>query len=410
MRVLLANKFFFRNGGSETVLFQERDFLRGRGVEVADFAMADPRNLPSETAEHFVRNVDYRANGGRLARLREAAGFVHSAEAVAKIEALADAFRPEIAHLHNIYHQLTPAIIPALRRKGVKVVLTLHDYKLVCPVYSMLRGGEVCEACRGRHFWRACRHRCQEGSLAKSLLLAVEAYWHRWWRSYEQVDLVLAPSRFLADLVSRDRLGPGRVRVIRNGIDTAGYAPSGEDGGYGLYFGRLSREKGVGTLLKAQEGGGGLPLKVVGTGPLLDELRARHPGVEFTGYKCGEELRALVRRSSYVVVPSEWYENCSMVVLEAMAFGKPVIGARIGGIPEQVEHGATGLLFTSGDVGELAACMTELARDPGRRRTLGEAGRAKLEGEYSLKDHCEQLMQAYRDVLDGGRGATWKAA
>lgn len=401
MKVLFANKFFYNKGGSETVMFQERDYLLGQGVEVVDFSMADERNIPSPSESYFVRSIDYHcAHAGKMQKVRDALSFIHSSEAVKRIGQLIEEKRPDIAHLHNIYHQITPSIIPVLKRAGVKVVLTLHDTKLICPSYLMLNRDEICEECRGRAFYKATTSGCQN-SLFKGVLLSLEAYWHAWRGSYDPVDRFLAPSRFLADMVSRYRIPEEKVTVLRNGIDTEAFVPTYEDEGYVLYLGRISKEKGVETLLAAHAAlPGGVSMKVVGTGPILDRVSvSAGPAVEFMGYKTGDELRDIVRKCSCVVVPSEWYENCSMVVLEAMALGKPVIGARIGGIPEQVEDGVTGLLFTMGDVGELSSAMAAVMSDSAGRRALGQAARKKLETEYSAKAHNERLMRIYMEIL-----------
>ncbi|OGQ98724.1 MAG: hypothetical protein A2505_02065 [Deltaproteobacteria bacterium RIFOXYD12_FULL_55_16] len=398
MKILLANKFFYLNGGTERVFFQERQFLAGKGIEVADFSMRDPRNVTSPYSEYFVDNINYESAGGIGQKLKTASSFVHSCEAVVKLAELLKKVRPDLAHLHNIYHQLTPSIIPVLKQHRVKVVLTLHDYKLICPSYLALCGEDICLACNGSFFWNPVTRNCQD-SRGKGLLLALEAFFHKWQKSYEAVDLFLAPSQFLADLVSR-RVGKDKIRVLRNGIDTIEFQPNYSDRGYALYFGRLSREKGIETLLAAHlSGATDLPLKIVGTGPLLESLKARFSKAEFLGYKSGEELRELVRNAAFVVVPSEWYENCSMVVLEAMAFGKPVIGSRIGGIPEQVEDGRTGFLFTMGKTTELAAKMVLLAENPELRITMGKAARQKVEKEYSLARHNEELLKNYTFLL-----------
>lgn len=401
MKVLFANKFFYRKGGSETVMFQERDYLMEQGVEVVDFAMDDERNLPSSCASYFVPPVDYHSDQvGKLQKVKDALSFIHSPEAVKRISRLVKEKRPDVAHLHNIYHQLTPSIIPVLKRAGVKVVLTLHDAKLVCPSYLMLNRNNICEECRGRSFYKATTSGCQS-SRFKGMLLSMEAYWHALRGSYDQVDMFLAPSRFLAEMVSRYRIPEDKVTVLRNGIDTEDFVPTYEDDGYVLFLGRISKEKGIETLLAAHAAlPGGVPMKIVGTGPIMDEASASAgSGVEFMGYRSGEELRDIVRKCSCVVVPSEWYENCSMVVLEAMAMGKPVIGARIGGIPEQVEDGVTGLLYTMGDVGELTAALDRILSDPEERRRMGEAARKKLEMEYSAQAHNEELVRIYAEVL-----------
>lgn len=398
MRVLLANKFFHRNGGSETVLFQEREYLLNNNVNVIDFSMKDSRNEESAYTDHFIEEINYNTSTAK-SKLKSAAAFIHSNEAVSKISHLADETQPDIAHLHNIYHQLTPSIIPALKKRGVKIVLTLHDTKLVCPGYLSLCNNSICDACNGQHFHKAFTQNCQNSRL-KSLLMTLEAYFHRIKRSYNDVDQFIAPSQFLATKIMAGRPELGKVTVLRNGIDTNAIAPSHEDDGYILYFGRLSREKGVPTLIAAHQSiKNGPPLKIVGTGPLLEPLKADYRQIEFTGYKTGYELKELIAKAACVVVPSEWYENCSMVVLEAMAYGKPVIGSRIGGIPEQIEHGITGYLYTMGSITELAECMENVMYAAAKRKSMGAEARRKLEQEFSLEAHNTDLLKIYQQLL-----------
>jgi glycosyltransferase involved in cell wall biosynthesis len=397
MNVLFVNKFFYLKGGSETVMFQERDFLIRQGIQVSDFSMADPRNIPSPCSEFFVSHIDYHHSDGIRNKIQKGISFVHSFEAIEKLEKLIQKNRPDIAHLHNIYHQLTPSVIPVLKKYGVKVVLTLHDGKLICPGYLMLDKDKICTACDGKYFWKPLTQNCQ-GSPTQGLLFMLEAFWHKWKGSYDQVDLFIAPSRFIGELVSR-RIPKDKIRVLHNGILLGEFVPNYQDDGYGLYFGRLSREKGIETLLKAHQSvKDDLMLKVVGTGPMEDELRAEYPDAEFMGYKKGDTLKKIIAKSAFVIVPSEWYENCSMVVLEAMAMGKPVIGAKIGGIPEQVEDGKTGFLFTMGKADELAEKMKTLADHPRLRIEMGKAARKKLEADYSLDNHCEELLGIYEEL------------
>jgi glycosyltransferase involved in cell wall biosynthesis len=183
-------------------------------------------------------------------------------------------------------------------------------------------------------------------------------------------------------------------------MDVERYPAESADQGYALYFGRLSREKGVETLLEAHKAVcEAIELKVVGTGPLEAGLRDIHPQVDFLGYQSGEALEQIIANSAFVVVPSEWYENCSMVVLEAMALGKPIIGSRTGGIPEQVEDGITGFLFEMGNVDELAEKMKLLSQSPYLRCQMGQAARTRLEQEYSLEGHCTNLLKIYEELL-----------
>lgn len=407
----MANKFFFLNGGSETVFFQERSYLLNAGIKVLDFSMDHPNNYPSDYSQYFVTNVAYAKNGRLhtpLSELRKAFRFIHNREAIAKLQALIQHEKPDIAHLHNIYHQLTPSLISVLKRSGIKVVLTLHDYKLICPAYLMLTKEQLCDRCQGRHFWRATANSCRADSRLQSLLLTAESYWHWWLGSYGGVDLFLSPSRFLAEKVAACRVDPKKVRVLHNGIQTRSFAPSLCDDGYVLYFGRIAKEKGIEVLLKAHRimrangnaaSDGCLPLKVAGRGPLLEKLKNEYPDVELLGYQEGDELKELISKASFVVVPSQWYENCSMTVLESMAWGKPVIASRIGGLPEQIDDGKTGLLFQMGNADELSTAMSFLARNSQLRADMGKAARARVERDYSLDAHCEKLVVLYEGLL-----------
>jgi glycosyltransferase involved in cell wall biosynthesis len=401
MKVLMANKFFFLNGGSETVFFQERDFLRDSGVEVLDFAMHDERNLQSPNASYFVGSRQYRNKGGVFQKIKAATSLIHSPEAVKNITALIEAEHPDIVHCHNIYHQLTPSIIGAAHKLGVPVVLTLHDYKPVCPIYVRSRDGSVCSDCLQGDFINVVKHRCAEGSLGKSAVLYAEATVQRILGNYEKVAKVIAPSRFMAHSAA-SRFPSESVEVIYNGIDLDTVSASGEDGNYALYLGRLSHEKGVATLLEAYRRNEiRLPLKVCGTGPLMEDLSGNAPAnVEFLGYQSGDALQAIIRSASMIVVPSEWYENCPMSILEAMAYGKPVVGARIGGIPELVADGETGFLHESGNVADLAGCIKRLADNETLRGQMGRAARQRVEEQFSLKSHNAALMQVYQKLLE----------
>ncbi len=415
MKVLFANKFFFKNGGSETVLFQEREHLFDLGVDVVDFSMEDSRNLTSAYSDFFVANRTYqpthRVPGGYP--IRNALNFVHSPEAVRKIGALIDQTRPDLVHCHNIYHQLTPSIIGAAKRRGVPVVLTLHDYKPVCPVYLRLRNGNVCSDCIEGGFSKVIMNRCADGSIGKSVLLYVEAAVQRLMGNYEKLDAVIAPSEFMRASVAPRRFSAHKVTVIHNGVDTQRIRSSQEDKDYALYFGRLTAEKGIETLLKAHtEIADRVELRIAGTGPLEDDLRRRFPSAHLVGHLSGPALEDAIRRASVVVVPSEWYENCPMSVLEAMAYGKPVVGSDIGGIPELIAHGETGLLFPPGDQEALQSQLLRLMENPDERRRLGVAGRKRTEERFSLKGHNDALMKLYLEVIkaSGGRAARLDSA
>lgn len=402
MKILLANKYFYPKGGSETVFFHERDFLIRQGHQVIDFSMKHPQNVPSQYADHFIQHTDYALDlntAGFLEKLTLAVNFVHNRRAIASLRHLIETEKPDIAHLHNIYHQLTPAIIPLLKEYHVKVLLTLHDAKLICPSYLMFARDRICEKCQGRAFYKIFQANCQQRR-SRRFLLAVEAYWHKWRQSYELVDLFLSPSQFLAEMMERYRLPQEKIVVLKNGVAPELYSSATNDDGYALYFGRLSKEKGVETLLQAHElTQERFPLKIVGAGPLEAKLRKRFKRASFLGYRTGAELMQFVANAAFVVAPSEWYENCSLSILEAMASGKPVIGSKIGGIPEQIDDGVSGLLFEKGNVEELAGKMTFLAENSEIRKQMGRRARQKLEQEYRLETHHANLLNIYKRTL-----------
>ena len=396
-KILFANKFFFLNGGSEAVMFDEMELMRKYGLDVIEFSMQDPRNLPSKYESYFVSQKGYRSTS-RSSQIKSALSLIRSREAVRQITNLIHVEKPDLLHCHNIYHQLTPSIISAAARLNVSVVLTLHDYKPVCPVYTQLCKGEVCTKCSGGRFEALLTQRCADGSLGRSALLWAEARYHAAVRSYQRVDKFIAPSRFMRDAVVH-RFGEDRVVHIPNGIDASAIEVTGQDEGFVLYLGRLSPEKGVETLLRAHAADHATwRLVVAGSGPLLDSFRSRFPLAEFTGHLTGEALKTRLSQASVVVVPSEWHENSPLSILETMAHAKPIVASRIGGIPELVRNGETGLLFEPKDTQQLSSRIRMLLDDSDLRTKFGRRARKIVESEYSLRRHGASLLSLYENL------------
>jgi glycosyltransferase involved in cell wall biosynthesis len=216
--------------------------------------------------------------------------------------------------------------------------------------------------------------------------------------SYHRVDKFICPSKFMRNAVV-GRFGADKVVHIPNGIDAAHIDASGKDEGYVLYLGRLSPEKGVETLLRAHASNpSSWRLMIAGTGPLLLELQQRFPSAEFKGHLADAELEAAIRGAAMIVVPSEWHENSPLSILEAMAYGKPIVASNIGGIPELVRDGKTGLLFAPGNVSQLSDSIATLLGDRSLREFLGSNARDIVEAEHSLRAHGSALISLYEDV------------
>jgi glycosyltransferase involved in cell wall biosynthesis len=406
VKILQANKYHYVKGGAERYYLDVSHHLAARGHEVIPFAMTDPRNEPSDYAPFFVHGVDYRGRLNPLRRAREAGHAIYSFETRRKVRALAKRTRPDVAHLHNIYHQLSPTVILELARLGVPMVQTLHDYKMICPAYLLMTHGEICERCKGARFWNALTHRCLLESYAASAVGWIEAALHHRLRTYDRIARFLCPSRFLLEKFAE--FGVPREKLVHFPyfLPLEQYTPAYARSDYFIYLGRLSREKGIATLLRAlrERHGSRMTCRILGEGPLEAELK-RHAvkwglsRVEFTGYQQGETLLRTIREAAFTVVPSEWYENLPFAVMESFALGTPVVGSRIGGIPEMVENGDTGLTFAAGDAGELAHAIDWMEAHPNESVEMGRRARQVIEERYAPGPHLERLERLYRRVL-----------
>lgn len=372
------------------------------GWQTALMAMQHPLNTKSPWDEYFVDEIEFGHAYKPLDKLRMAGKIIYSLEARHKVGKLVDEFRPDIAHLHCIYHHLSPSVLGALKARGVPRVMTAHDLKLACPAYKMFNRRGVCERCRGGNLLHVVANRCVRDSLAASALVAVESTIHKALGLYRRnLDRVIVPSRFYRDKLTEWGWEPGRIRYIPNYVDAKQFAPRYEPGDYFLYFGRLAPEKGLLTLIAAARRAG-LPLRIVGTGPLSETLAKETSAdnqVSLLGYQAGEALWRQVREARAVVVPSEWYENAPVSIMEAYACGTPVIGARIGGITEMIEDGVTGAIFDSGSVDQLAGCLRRIADQPDADvAEMGRAARELVIARYSRELYLEETLRLYEEL------------
>lgn len=401
MKVLLANKYFYIKGGSERFFFKDAELLKQKGHQVVYFSMQHEKNLDCIEEAEFVSRIDYENPEGIKDKLSQSLKLLYSFEARKKIDSLLKREKPDLAHLHSIYHQISPSVIHSLKKHRVPIVMTLHDYKMVCPAYSMVRLGQVCEECKGGRYYRCFFNHCTKESYAKSLLNVMEMYLHhRILSIYDSVDVFITPSRFMLNKL-KEMGFKGFLVNLTYSLDPRECRPEYvSDSRTICYFGRLSSEKGIYTLFQAIKGLN-VNLKVIGAGPAESALRARAreegmTNVRFLGYLAGDALRDEVKSSSMVIVPSEWYENYPNSVMEAFALGKPVIGARIGGIPEMVKDGETGFTFNSGDADELRSKIRLLLDKPGLTIGLGRNARRFVEEELNPDRHYRELMKIYR--------------
>ncbi len=420
MKVIQVNKFHYVKGGAERYYLDLSAALARAGHEVNHLAMAHSRNLPSKQGDAFVREVDYRARHSLGEKVRQGIDSIYNREAARCARLLAGNGSRPVVHLHNIYHQLSPSVVLAFAGAGVPMVQTLHDYKLVCPAYLLLTQGSICERCRGGRYFEAVRRRCLLDSRGASLTGAAEAYLHGILGTYGRIARFLCPSRFLLEKVASFGIPREKLLHLPYFLPLERYRPGPphvrKGPAVGIYVGRLSREKGVATLIEAVAS---LPadrvrLDVLGEGPLLESLEERvrrscpDGRIRFLGYRTGEDLHEAIRGSDFAVVPSEWYENLPFSILEPFALGRPVVGARIGGIPELVVDGVTGRLFESGDSRSLADALLWMTSPEADLGGMGENARRRIVEEHAEGPHLERLLSVYREVGGGpahGSGA-----
>ncbi len=399
-RLLSINSYHYHRGGADNVYFQHAELMQRHGWENAFFSMHHPRNLPSDWSAYFVDEIEFGHAYPLAQKVSKAIKVVYSVEAQRKLRALLAAWRPDVAHLHNIYHHLSPSILPVLRKAGVPAVMTAHDLKIACPNNKMYNETGVCERCKGGQYAQLIAHRCIKDSLAASTVVALEAVVHRLLGSYgDNLERIIVPSRFFLSKFVEWGWPAERFAYIPNWIDADAIQTDDRAGDYFLYLGRLAPEKGIETLVRACVLAG-VKLAVAGDGPLMSGLQAMlrdgAGNVRLFGHCEGDQLATLVRGARAVVVPSQWYENAPLSVLESFAAAKPVIGSRIGGIPELIDEGRTGWLVEPGDVAALVSVLLMVNALPDASvRAMGRAARARVERDFHRRGYLASMLALY---------------
>ena len=361
MKILLIDVYYFNKGGAETVCFNTGRLLEEHGHKVVYFTLKWKDNHPSPYSKYFPESKETRR--GPLKQVKNMINYFYHFEAAKKIEQLIIDEKPDVAHIHLMWGQITPSIFPVLRKYSIPVLFTVHDYRIVCPAYTFRDGsGRICEACQGRYFYKCFTHTCCKGSKLMSAVMAAEQYFRNaLFNPAKYIDGFIYVSNFARNI--QEKYMPtlkSKPNITLYNFSTliVSEPKTMPTDKYFLFFGRLSYEKGVMTLLRSFKDLPHCRLKVVGTGPKEGELKAfaRDNGMQnvtFLGYKTGKELTDLVSNAYFIIVPSEWYENNPMTIIEAYSVGTPVIGACIGGIPEIVVNGQTGFQFKSGSAKDL---------------------------------------------------------
>lgn len=390
-------------------MFDAADLFEQNGHEILYFAMADDRNIPCAQHPHFPANLDY-TTGSLTQKIRRAKTILertlYSREVAAKLTALIEESRPDIAHIHSIYHHLSPSVISALNAADIPVVQTVHDFKLICPNYRLYipQERDICTRCVSGSYSHCIRHRCLKESTAANTLVAAELWLHKRKRYYEDgVQRFICSTEFLMSQLAEGNIPREKLLHIPHHIALEAYQPSPERTDAFVFVGRLEPEKGCLTLIRAMAKLPDSRCLFVGNGSQRAECEAliRELGltnVELMGFQSRETVSEVVSQSRALIIPSEWYEPCGLTTWEAHALERPVIGSRIGGIPESIEDGTTGLLFEPGNDQDLADKLRWIRDHPDEAETMGREGRKRVTTVCNA--HYGHLLSLYESVID----------
>ena len=393
MKILLANKFYYRRGGDCIYMLNLEKLLKAHGHEVAVFAMDYPENLDTPWKKYFPKNMS------KLMAFTRPFG---SHEVKSTFKKLLDDFKPDVVHLNNVHTQLSPVMAELAHQCGIKVVWTLHDYKLLCPRYDCLKNGNtICETCFNGDKKACLDNKCMKGSKLASFIGFKEAIvWNRE-RLETSTDVFICPSQFMADKMVQGGFLKSKMQTLCNFIDVEKCKFSSTDGtdytddvellpkkeNYYCFIGRLSHEKGAKTLIEAANQ---LPYKllIIGGGPLMNELKAvANTNIEFVGFKQWNDIKQLVGKARFSVIPSEWYENNPLSVIEAQCLGTPVLGANIGGIPELTDY-----TFSSGNIADLKTKIEKMWNSEFDYQQIA----ADAQHRYDAETYYDKLINIYK--------------
>jgi glycosyltransferase involved in cell wall biosynthesis len=379
MRILIAHNAYQHRGGEDAVVDAEVALLREHGHEVEVYAQHnDALNSMPRAAAAMTAIWSHRSAGD--------------------IESLCERFHPDVIHVHNTFPLISPSLYWAAARRHVPVVQTLHNFRLLCPQAIFLRDGKICEDCIGKLPWRAVTRKCYRDSTVQSAVITSMLATHRAIGTYrERVTRYIALNSFARDKYVEGGLPASRFRIKPNFVGSTAH-PAWEQRSGGMYVGRLSSEKGLDVLARAVQLAPGVPVDVIGSGP-LEALAKEAFGEHLLGFLPLERIMERMGTAQFLVLPSICYENSPRTIVEAFSCGLPVIASRLGALIDIVRDGENGLLFNPGDASDLAAKMAWAAANPEEMTRMGRAARAEYEAKYTPERNYDLLIDIYEDAI-----------
>lgn len=411
MRILLVNYRYFISGGPEKYMFNIKKMLEDNGHEVIPFSIHSNKNVETEYSKYFVEPI-----GGRDATYFDEVKktpksiwqmltrSIYSIEVEKAIKKEIRDVKPDLVYIIHFVNKLSPSVITGAKKMGVPVVLRLSDYFLLCPRFDFMYQKNICEDCLNKGYRSCIKKRCVKGSLFASVIRVFSMKFHSLIHVYRGVDAFITPSEFLKKKLVVNGFDEKKITCIPTFTSSKSEVGEPQIGSYGLYFGRITEEKGVETVIKAYEKLPNYELKIMGDDTTEEGLRLKKyvkkhkmENVEFLGFKSGTELEEVIKGARFTLIPSIWYDNLPNTALESFQYSKPVIASNIGSLPELVVDGVNGYLFNAGNENELVQAIRKLD-DNDTMAKMGAESRKRLETRFAPQTHYDSLMKIFNQV------------
>ena len=413
MNILIANWTWYPSGGDWTYIDSICKLYESKGHRIIPFSVHNEKNFQTPFNKYFLTGIDYKVFYNNL-KLKSGIDLliktIYSTEAKRKLNLLLAENQVDVAQLNNINNYHTPSIIPVLKKAKIPIVWRILDFKLICPNTTFFSKDKVCEACYKYKYYKCILNKCKKNSLLASTLMAMESYFYHILPFYKQVDMFLFQSEFTRDMFVKYGYDVSRTHIIENPYNCSAVKPNYEGKKYILYFGRISKEKGILTLLKTMKLLTEIELKIVGDGPeyknYLDYvIKNSISNVSFVGAKWNKELEPFIENCEFVIVPSEWYEPSPYVVLQSFSYGKPVIAASIGGLKDMIKNNETGLLFKVGDEDDLSHSIRYLYQSQNLIHTMGANARRQVERKNNPERYYTDTINVFTNLINSKKSS-----
>ncbi len=406
LKVLQINKYHYLKGGSDRMYLETSELLSEHGHQVCHFSTCNAKNLPSPTSFFFVNAPDF-ANSSFLQKIGQAFSYLYSSKSAKQLSQLIREEKPDIAHLHIFFGELSLSVLTTLKKHRIPIVMTLHDFKLLCPIHSLYdQKGEICEQCSTGKYHHALIKKCNKNQISLSAMSALESYFRDWLIPYESyINHFIAVSEFTKSKHLQFRLKlANKISTIHNFATSHDLPKRVNKANYIIYFGRLSREKGLTQLINTMSLFPNSSLHIVGEGPEESTLKTlvaqlKIENVVFLGYQNGEDLNQLIQKARFSIFPSESYESFGLGIIESFFLGTPPLASAIGGMKELIENNVNGFLFEPSNPLELQNSISEALSisESDYNNMIIEGKKSSM--NYSKINHYKQLISLYHRVI-----------